>query len=238
MPFDKKLPRREFLRISSVVVAGTAAASFIDGTPLLAAVTAPASASLPLLSVGYVEKVPENGVSARLRYAGDLTSGDPGFLKRSAQIVISSYARNAKFRGQDGGFEVDAIFPAHSYTPEKYPRFRAWLALEHKGTESASSGSRFVLPVTSTEGAQLVVRRLRVGIEAAAKNDEALLPLSLGVESGTLKLQRGVYVVAFREAPGEEVPNWYNLSIASANGVLSIPNATFSYVMITVDYAQ
>ena len=236
MPFDKKLPRREFLRISSVVVAGTAAAGLIDGSPLLAAIRA-ASPLLPLLSVGYVDSVPEDGSPARLRYAADLASGDPGFIRSSARIAISSYVRNANFRGQDGGFEVDAIFPVLNYEPERYPRFRSWMAVENGGVESTSPGARFTIPVTSTGGAQFVVKRLRIGSQPST-SDEALLPLSIGVESGTIKLQRGVYVVAFRESLGEAEPNWYGLTIRSTNGALSIPDAGFSYVIITVDYAQ
>lgn len=237
---DKKLPRREFLRISSTAIAGTAAVTIIPGgDSLLAAIATPASGMAPLLSIGYVDKAPATDASVRLGYASSLISGDTEFLSRPALITLTSFSRHMKVRGNGATFEVDAVYPAQSYAASKFPRFRAFFAIDQNGTEAGSPGARFSLPVTATGGAQFVIRRLNADGKATdAASNEVLLALSTGVESGTLKLQRGVYVVAFRERAGDDVPNWAGYKLVNDKGVLYIPNAQFSYVLMTVDYAE
>jgi len=234
---DKKLPRRDFLRISSAIVAGTAAAGLIPGRSLFAA--ADASVMLPVTSVGYAEAGPQEGEEARLRYASALSAGDPAFLSHRAKISVSDFTRFSKHRGTGSGYELDAIFPANSYTPATYPRFRSWLTMDLEGGNNAAPGARFTMPVTSTDGAQLVVRRLRANAPKDAQPEESLLSFSTGAESGSMKLLRGIYVIALRETGSDDSPNWTMQSLVRGrNGALSIPNARFSYLVVTVDYAD
>lgn len=233
---DTKLPRREFLRLSLVAAAGAAASGAV---PLSLLGAASGSAVDPVLSVGYGSGAPENDQAVRLGDAGGLLSGDVEFLRRSVLVTIGGFARGSKQRGVPTGHEVDAIFPAHGYTPEKYPRFRAWLTV-NETDDAISTVARFVLPVSSDGGAQFVVRRLASQAQKSAAPvwQESLLRLGLGVDSGVLKLQRGIYVVAFRDTAGDNVPNWSSYRLVRQGGALTIPSAPFSYVLLTVDYAE
>jgi hypothetical protein len=62
------------------------------------------------------------------------------------------------------------------------------------------------------------------------------LTLSLGNVTGP-KLTRGVYVLAFREEDSDSMSNWSRLSIANGEGGYYIAGATFSYMILNVDYA-
>lgn len=235
MPTDKKLPRREFLKIGSLAIVGTAASGLFRPERLFAA--AADAAVVPLLSVGYVPQAPdEEHPAARLGYASELLMGDTAFLSRGARVTLGSFERHSKTRSQaPAGVEIDAIYPANGYAPDKFPRFRAWMAINKDGNELGAPGARFTMPVTSTAGVQFVVGR--PGSEAN-ENAAALLRLSTGVESGTLKLQRGLYVIAFRESGSDSAPNWGAYRLVWNKGALSIPNASFSYVIMTIDYAN
>ena len=234
---DEKLPRREFLRLGVYTAAAAAGSGLLGGVDSLFA--ASSDGLDPLLSVGYVANPPENGTSARLVDAGVISSGDPLFLSRSALVTITDYSRAAKYRGGVSGNEIDAVYPAHGYTPEKFPKFRAWIAVTRSGEEPSAANARFTLPVTSDGGALFAIRRLNSGSGNGAPWTDSLLRFSLGVESGTLKLQRGVYVVAFRESPSDSVPNWAGYRIGRANGAFTIsPAAPFSYVVVSIDYAS
>jgi|ERR1051325_10720254 hypothetical protein len=231
--FDKKLPRREFLRMGSVIVAGTAAAGLIPGRSLFAGAT---DGVAPVSSVGFAPSAPEDGAHVGLQYASAIGFGDPGFLSHRAAITVTDFTRGAKFRTTGNSFEVDAIFPANSYSPDKYPRFRAWLTPGRDDGENAAAGARFTMPVTSTEGARLVVRKLAID-GSTDPGSESLLTFSTGVESGTLKLQRGIYVVALREPGRDAAPTWGSFTLArDRQGALTIPNANFSYLLLTIDY--
>src|SRR5437016_6282055 len=105
---DEKLPRREFLRISSVVVASAAASGLFHAESLFAASSSEGGLD-PLLSVGYVADVPAPGASVRLGYASEILMGDPAFLSRSALVTITSYSRGPKYRRLPNGSEIDAI---------------------------------------------------------------------------------------------------------------------------------
>jgi hypothetical protein len=62
------------------------------------------------------------------------------------------------------------------------------------------------------------------------------LTLSLGNVPGP-KLARGVYVLAFREEDSDTMSNWSRLSLAHGDSGYYISGATFSYVLLNVDYA-
>jgi len=235
---DYLLPRRDFLRLGSVAVAGLAASGVFS--PALFAANEPAI--VPLLSVGYAPIAPANNGTVRLDYASSLIAGDPAFLSKMAKVTIEGYARGRKYQGNLSGTALDAIYPVHGYTPDKYPHFWAFFYAGQNGEERASGPLRFTLPVTSNNGAQFLVRRLKSGADSGngqgATPERSLLSFSLGVESGSLKLQRGVYVIAFRESGSDDAPNWAGYTLRRTNGMLTVPNAPFSYVIVSFAYAK
>jgi hypothetical protein len=64
------------------------------------------------------------------------------------------------------------------------------------------------------------------------------LALALGTGFGAMKLQRGVYIVAFRESNGDAVPPWSSHSVSLKNGQLVVDSEAFSYAVLTIDYAN
>jgi hypothetical protein len=147
-----------------------------------------------------------------------------------------------------GGVDVDVIFPSYGFEPESYPRFQAWGFRHVGGMQSKSSSLSMTVPVTSTEGLQMFFHRpaaaaargraVRAGAQPAPTPSSSMLRLDTGVTSNVLKLQRGVYVVALRETDDEREPNW-NAHILSRNdsGLLLNTVATFTYLIVTIDYA-
>jgi hypothetical protein len=81
----------------------------------------------------------------------------------------------------------------------------------------------------------MVVRR--VTFDTSEPATEAPLALTLGSDSGALKLRRGVYVIAFRERGGDSIPPWSAHSLTAKGGQLVVDTRSFSYVVMTVDYA-
>jgi hypothetical protein len=235
------LDRREFVKIGSL-----AAVSLALPTGLLHA--APSTTGLPILSVGYCDRVPEfTGQAYQLRSAQDLLLGDPAFLSRSARIRIGTFARATRFVDLPGAVDLDVVFPSFGFEPDSYPRVQAW-AFRHAGRMQSKPGSAsMIVPVTSTEGLQMFFRRpaaargraVRTGAQPAAETSSSTLRLETGATASVLKLQRGVYVVALREADDQREPNW-NSQVLSRNNAGLVLNsvATFSHLFITIEYAE
>ena len=227
--------RRQFLKASSVAAIGFAAAGLIRPDSLFGA-----AVTVPLLGVGFTPDDVTLG-RAGLIDATSALSGDPTFISRGARLTISSFSPAARGHKTQEGAAIDAIFPILGREPEKYPRFQAWsFRAKESGLESGRGS--FTMPVTATDGIQLVVRPLPApGAEAsAAAAMQSPFALSLGSASGSYKLQKGTYVVAFRDANGSDgAPNWSRLFLARRDeGDLYVPGARFSYVVVNVDYAK
>src|SRR5256885_16617184 len=107
--FNAPVPRREFLKASSVAAIGIAAGSLLRTDSLFAAGDAPVS--LPLLGVGFTpDAVGPKGI--RLADARDALSGDPTFLSRGARLTIASFApAESRSKKSSPGAAIDAVFP-------------------------------------------------------------------------------------------------------------------------------
>jgi hypothetical protein len=231
-------PRRDFLKLSSLAIAGLASAGAM---PILAA---PFSqrVSRSLISIGFASAEPQGDELVRLAPAERLLAGDPVFLSRDALVTIRSSARALKSSGESRGAAIDVVYPALGYQPDQYPVYRAWSCrVEDGGVQS--SGSVAFVPVDGTQGLQLSLSNFLP--ESVPETAETILQptsdekitLSLGSNFTSPKLRRGVYVIAYRDADGGAIPSWSSSVLARRGNELVIVDAAFSYVVIRVDYA-
>ena len=216
------LARRDFLKLGSVAVAGL-------GLPSSAfAVLGHLPAKL--LSAGYAPAEPEENAIVWLTPASKLLSGDIAFLSRDVQVTIrSSFA--VKTHGPNARIAaIDVAFPATGYQPDAYPTYRAY----QRAKESSGPVS-FRVPVEATTGLQLLFTRVNPDADASQQQQaEDMVQLSLNSTSADPKLQRGIYVIAYGEPA---VANWSAVPITRQGREIVVPNAKFSYVVISIDYA-
>jgi hypothetical protein len=182
-----------------------------------------------------------------LRSASSILNGDVAFISRGARLTFQSFARSAKYRDRlAGGAAVDVVYPVHGFTDERMPRFRAWSFNGREEGDSVAGPIAFNVPVTATGGVELVVRRTQSDSPETASNaprgrataGEAAAPLSLGFDSRSAKLQRGVYVIAFRETEDDAMYGWDLFRLSRSGTNLVVTPAPFTYVLLNVDYAQ
>jgi len=233
------IPRREFLRISSAAAMGLAVVA-VGERNLFAAGP---SGLLPLLDVGYAPSLPAAGYSVPLASANSILSPDPHFIGSGARVAVVGAKRADSHKNAPGGVAVDALFPV-SYRQSSSPaRYRFFSVAGRPDEDSISGHLSFVVQVPSTSGVSLMVRRQRPTdqMETAApppmEPEVSPLTLSLGNVAGP-KLTRGVYALAFREEESDSMGNWNRLSIAPSDDGYYIAGATFSYVILNVDYAD
>jgi len=208
--------RRTFLRYGSTAAAGFAVAA-MSQSRLFADTRVRVPSLLPLLSVGYAVALP--ATSGRLINANSLLMPDPSFLSRDVRICIHGGSRADQYLKTSGGMAVDPIGPTGDsvcfWTGKRY------------GT---TVRGKLVLPISSTSGLSFSVKNL------AAKT-ESILTLGL-LSNSDPKLQGGVYVIALRESASDAAPNWNNLELVRQGNVYVIPNAPFSYAILSIDYAK
>jgi hypothetical protein len=232
------VPRREFLRISSVAAVGVAIVTMSDGN-LFAATS---SGIVPLMDVGFAPSLPAAGFSIPLNSATSILSPDPRFISTGARIAVVAARRADRHRNEPGGIGVDALFATNHRQPENPAHFRFFSLSGRTDADTISGPIGFNMPVPSTSGVTLMVKRQRPTPQAPSTTPPAMesevspLTLSLGNVAGP-KLTRGVYVLAFREEDNDSMSNWSRLSIANGDGGYYIAGATFSYMILNVDYA-
>jgi hypothetical protein len=233
------IPRREFLRISSVAALGVAVVTISDGN-LFAATS---SGIVPLMDIGYAPSLPAAGFSIPLSAADSILSPDPRFISTGARISVVAAKRADRHRNAPGGIGVDALFATNHRQPDNPSHFRFFSVNGRADADTISGPVSFNMPVPSTSGVTLMVTRQRPSTsqEAAStpppiESEVSPLTLSLGNVAGP-KLTRGVYVLAFREEDSDSMSNWSRLSIAKGDAGYYIPGATFSYLLLNVDYA-
>jgi len=233
--------RREFLRISSAAAIGAVVVAASDGN-LFAATR---SGIVPLMDVGFAPSLPPAGYSVPLSSASSILSPDPHFISSGAHISMVGARRAASHRNAPGGIGVDALYMVNHRQPDDPAHFSFFSVIGQSGDDAMSGPVSFTMPVPSTTGVTFLIKRQR---PSAAKvvasstpppieSETSPLTLSLGNVAGP-KLTRGVYALAFREEEGDGMPSWNRLAIASANGSYVISGATFSYLLLNIDYAD
>lgn len=232
------IPRREFLRISSVAAVGVAIVTMSDGN-LFAATS---SGIVPLMDVGYAPSLPAAGFSIPLNSADSILSPDPRFISTGARVSVVAAKRADRHRNEPGGIGVDALFATNHRQPDNPSHFRFFSVNGRADADTISGPVSFNMPVPSTSGVTLMVTRQRATPQEPSttpppiESEASALTLSLGNVAGP-KLARGVYVLAFREENSDSMSNWNRLSIANGDGGYYIAGATFSYLLLNVDYA-
>jgi hypothetical protein len=234
------IPRREFLRISSAAAIGVVVVAASDGT-LFAATS---SGIVPLMDVGFAASLPPAGYSVPLSSASSILSPDPHFISSGARISMVGAKRAASHKNAPGGIGVDALYMVGHRQPDDPAHFRFFSVVGQSGDDSVSGQVSFAMQVPSTTGVAFMVRRQRPSLALTTsegvppmETETSPLTLSLGNVAGP-KLTRGVYAMAFREEDGDSMPSWNRLAIAPANGGYIIPGATFTYLLLNVDYAD
>jgi hypothetical protein len=204
---------------------------------------ASASGILPLMDVGYAPSLPAAGYSIPLASASAILSPDPRFISSGARIEVVSAKRAASHKGAPGGIAVDAFFPVSHRRPDDPLRFGFFSMNGRADSDAVSGPLSFTVQVPSTAGVSLVVRRQRPAVDAELSAQPPLEPevsaltLSLGNVGGP-KLTRGVYVLAFREEEGDSMTDWRRMSLAPSESSYIISGATFSYLILNVDYGD
>lgn len=232
------IPRREFLRISSAAAMGLAVAA-IGEPKLFAAGTAGIT---PLMDVGYGPSLPAAGYSVPLASASSILSPDPRFISSGARVAVVGAKRAARHANAAGGIAVDALFSVSHRRPDDPLRFNFFSVSGRPDHDAISGPVAFTVQVPSTSGVSFTVR----GQRPSQAETEAMPPLDPGVSQLTLslgsvagpKLARGIYVLAFREAEDDSMTDWRRMAIVPAESGYAISNATFSYLILNVDYAD
>ncbi|HKB79022.1 MAG TPA: hypothetical protein VKH35_04835 [Thermoanaerobaculia bacterium] len=241
------LPRREFLKLGSLTTLGFMAGAFRPALLQAMPLESRNPGDRPLLAVAYSDALPADGESVRLVSASSMTSGDPEFISRGARLTFGSFSRLSNYRERlADGIAVDVVFPANSYTEDHLPRFRAWSFNAREDGDMVAAPISFNVPVTATDGIQLVLRRMTPGVaETAAtlprggpKVGESSFPLRLGFGSALAKLQRGIYVIALRETVDDVNTGWNSFRLANRNGTFVLTPSPFTYLVMTIDYAH
>jgi hypothetical protein len=234
------IPRREFLRISSVAALGVAVVSISERNLFAAS----SSGIVPLMDVGYAPSLPAPGYSVPLASASSILSPDPRFISTGARVSVVGAARAASHKNAPGGVALDALFPVSHRSPENPLAYRFFSVAGRSDVDAISGPLSFTIQTPSTTGVSLLVRRMRPSslpegtTPPPTETETQPVMLSLGNVAGP-KLTRGVYALAFREEDGDSMSNWGRMAIApTANGGYIISGATFSYVLLNVDYAD
>jgi hypothetical protein len=234
------IPRREFLRVSSAAALGIAVAAMSERSLF----ATESSGIVPLMGVGYAPSLPATGFSVPLIDASSILSPDPHFIGSGARISVVGAKRSANHANALGGIGVDALFAVSYRQPEDPAHFRFFSISGRQDVDSMSGHISFTMPAPSTTGVPLLVRRERPATNQASstsvpaiENEASPVTLSLGNAAGP-KLTRGVYAFAFREEQSDSMANWSRMSIAPEEGGYIISGATFSYLLLNVDYAE
>jgi hypothetical protein len=237
---SKGMPRREFLRISSAAALGVAVAAMSERSLF----AAESSGVVPLMDIGYAPFLPLPGYSVPLAAASTILSPDPHFIGSGARVSVVGAGRAAGHKNAPGGIAVDALFPVSHRGPDDPSRYRFFSVAGRPDSDAISGQLSFTIQAPATSGISLLVRRLRPTNQAstdappAIETEASPLMLSLGNVAGP-KLNRGVYALAFREEAGDSMMNWSRMALAPVeSGGFLISGATFTYLLLNVDYAD
>jgi hypothetical protein len=234
------IPRREFLRISSAAALGVAVVAVSEGKLFAAS----SSGIVPLMDVGYAPSLPLPGYSVPLASAASILSPDPHFIGSGARISVVGAKRAASHANAPGGIAVDALFQVAHRNPENPVHYRFFSVSGRPDAEATSGPLGFTIQPPATSGVSFLVRRQRPTNQPASEAvppieaETSPLTLSLGNVAGP-KLARGVYALAFREENADSMASWNRMALAPVDGGgYVISGATFTYLLLNVDYAD
>jgi hypothetical protein len=237
--------RREFLKLTSVGIAGIATSA--AGSDAMRDVAASFLAQpLPLLGVGYCN--PQSAHPDRVISADRLSSGDSRFGDVPVRLRIVGFRRAGEHAGKSLSIGLNVHYPE--------AQFIAWRSSSRGRTLLNSSPVAASVPVADTRALTLSIdalserpaalRALASRIAPAGSRprfEESIINLGFGTSDATTKLRRGVYILAFRESAGEGTPAWSSLRYRADDSTLSVAGlegerpASFSHIVLTTDYA-
>jgi hypothetical protein len=254
--------RREFLKLGSVALVTLAAGDAFAET-LRPGVGSGLPAQLAVAYAGASDLERADGASVALQSAGSALIGDSRFLSKTAKVKVLGMWR-PEGRRDPLTVALKAYYPTSRSAGGDVPVY-AWSqtngALRRQSTFRIpvdDAGLRIELESSaSTRPSVLdgVRRRFGASDDAAVEPRDraaiAALPnvaaLSLGIEQGSAKLNRGTYVFALLPE-GAKAPDWQSIRFTPRNmksdgGPVSAVNlfgespVSFDYVVLDVDYA-
>ena len=230
-----KLDRREFLVVSSVVAAATAAV----GPKVFAG-----EAAVPQrLAVGFAP--PEEG--AAVVAASSIPAGDGAFIGRGARVSVSGASGGADNPRARRAVDLLVNYSYLDGATRRDAPFHAWSCSRTTGCQG--SPVSFRVPVDDVQKISLSVgvadekvapvgRTIRSGETASAA-----LPVTLSMLSdpSSLKLVRGFYVIV-PLFEGDRDPRWSAFTLDRREGRWALHDsdgnvASFEHFVLRVDYA-
>jgi len=240
------LQRRDFLRLSSVAIAGAATTAFADDA-IRGVTSAFVSQPLPLLGIGYCDSSsasPHRVIAAERLASGDSSLGD------TVRLRVAGFRRAEEHAGKPLSIGLNVHYPDAS--------FFAWSSASRGRALNVSSPVAVNVPL-SDDGLTLSIDALitqpaimrtftkRILNREPSTSEKSVASLGFGSSRDQAKLRSGTYIIAIRESNRDAAPDWSALRyVSSADGVGSVhvagflgtQPAPFSYVIITTDSIQ
>lgn len=261
------LDRREFIALSSAVLAGVAMSA--NAEQLL-----PASLS-PLLSIGYFPGLPKDfkayGQARQLDCvsAQSLPTGDPSLIRSGAKVRVEAFRRGAGSSPGTFALALTVRFRLSRESDATTP-FVAWTYRNDGRLSTESAPSSFYVPVEADDGMQfgllrssVLPRRRRsvtnpvsassVPVDAlirSASDAESRFGLTLDSDASAPKLVPGTYFIALRTDSEQKDVQWSSVRIADVakgqtldtylyeRNVLGDRPVSFDYIVLTIAPAE
>jgi hypothetical protein len=257
-----QLERRTFILLSAGAMAGLATTNLTASVLNLAE----ESATLPLsLSVGYVDgRITGQNDLAHVIDARAMTTGDPRFLSSPAEVRVFGFWRADANRDKPVSVTLVPYYPSDLEIGGDAP-FYAW--------NYSKTGSRTFKPATAKFRIPVGDDGIRLGIENAVPQSSAVAALrrraiastppvpvspasldsrpsvarlTLGSDSGAMKLQAGTYFIALLPS-GAPPPDWENIAYTMAKrtseqgplttqSIFGSSGLPFDYLGLSVDF--
>lgn len=244
------LPRRDFIMLGSVAVAGVAASGL--SAEAIRAVTGPIGGSV--LSIGFTEAGAQT--DTQIVRAQRLSGSDRDLATRGARVTIRAYSRPEERRREPLGVDVTAFHPVSG---QSLP-VAAWSFRHACGVASATGRTSFNVAPDADGGVTLGIER-----KAARRGPAPAVPARRGLLSWARRqnmptveeldrdgsicrftagrngvpLRAGTYVIALGDPSRDHAPDWSSV-VMEPNGTLVQPSiagrmpVAFEYLTLTV----
>jgi hypothetical protein len=243
------LPRRDFLLLGSVAVAGVAASGL--SADVIRAVAGPVGGSV--LSIGFTEATA--GEESRVGSAQRLGGSDRELASNGARVTIHGYFRPEERSAEPVSVNVTTFYPVAG----RLLPVIAWSSTPNRTVHSQPASIAVNVPADSDGGITLGVLRRRPSSNVASaparrnifgwasrqsletveqlereRSICRLTPAANGVH-----LRPGTYFIAVGDPARDAAPDW-NLAVMEPNGALVQPSLTgrtavpFEYLTVSV----